>query len=184
MTGIEIWQAVVTDNLKYLTKAPAAIVTLLVSYVIIRIARKLIHTMTTVAKIDRTIQSLILSSVSFVGWVLAIAAVLSVLELHQLSLAVGGSVALVAMALATGLNNVTQDLMAGIFLLSDREFVVGRQVKAGGVEGTLEAISIRKTKIRDANGQIHTVPNRNIDQSTYVIIGDPKGSDQPDKKAS
>ena len=88
------------------------------------------------------------------------------------------------MALATGLNNVTQDLMAGIFLLSDREFVVGRQVKAGGVEGTLEAISIRKTKIRDANGQIHTVPNRNIDQSTYVIIGDPKGSDQPDKKAS
>lgn len=182
MTGIEIWESMIADNVKYLTKIPAALLTLVVAYVIIRIARNVIKTMTSIAKVDRMIQSMILSTVSFVGWIFALAAVLSVLELNQLSLAVGGSVALVAMALATGLNSVTQDLMAGIFLLSDREFIVGQHVKAGGVEGTVEALSIRKTKIRDANGQMHTIPNRNIDQSTYVIIG--KNSDRPGNKAS
>ena len=73
------------------------------------------------------------------------------------------------MALATGLNSVAQDLLAGIFLLSDEKFTVGIRVKAGGVEGTVEELTIRKTRIRDDNGELHTVPNRNVDSATYII---------------
>ena len=87
------------------------------------------------------------SAIGFVGWILIVAAALGVMNLSQLSLAIGGSVALVAMALATGLNNITQDVLAGIFLLLDRRFRLGSRVRAAGVEGTVEALTIRKTLI-------------------------------------
>jgi len=102
-----------------------------------RLAKRAIITATSLAKLDRTVQTMIQSVVSFVGWVLTLAAVLNVMELSQLSLALGGSIALVAMALTTGLNNVAQDLLSGIFLLGDKEFVTGKWVLAGGVEGRI-----------------------------------------------
>lgn len=170
MESIEITRSIIEGNLKYLTKLPAALVTLAIAYVLLRIGRRLLRSAMTIARIDPAIQSMALSAASFAGWVLAIAAALSVMELNQLSLALGGSVALIAMALATGLNNVTQDLMAGMFLLSDKEFTIGQRVKAGGVEGTLVELTIRKTKIKDDNGYVHTVPNRNVDGAIYVIV--------------
>ena len=167
-----MWQNIIEGNIKYLTKLPAAIVTLGIAYVLLRVARKVLTTAMNVARVDKAIQSMVLSAVNFAGWIFALAAALSVMELNQLSLALGGSVALIAMALATGLNGVTQDLMAGMFLISDDDFTVGRRVKAAGVEGRLEALTIRKTKIRDDNGQVHTIPNRNVDGATYTIIPD------------
>ena len=59
---------------------------------------------------------------------------------------------------------MTQDLLAGIFLLGDKEFCKRRvRIKAGGVEGELEELTIRKTRIRDAEGNLHVDPNRNVD---------------------
>lgn len=180
MDGMTIWETMIESNVTYLTKVPAALFTLAVAYIVIRAARRIIVTATSLARVDRTVQSMILSVVSFAGWILALAAALNVIGLSQLSLAVGGSVALIAMALATGLNSVTQDLMAGMFLIGDDEFAVGKRVKAGGIEGVLEGLTIRKTKIRDDNGQVHTIPNRSVDSGTYVIIG-PKDA-KPDEK--
>ena len=115
---------------------------------------------------------MVLSVVSFAGWIFGLAAALSVMELHQLSLALGGSIALITMAMATGLNSVTQDLMAGMFLIGDEEFTVGKRVKAGGVEGNIVGVSIRKTRIQDDSGQVHTIPNRNVDGAIYIIMDD------------
>lgn len=180
MEGLNIWEHMIEGNLRYLTKLPAALVTLAGAIVLLKLARKLVATGARFARVDPSIQSMILSVLNFVGWTLALAAALSVMELNQLSLALGGSVALIAMALATGLNSVAQDLMAGIFLLGEEHFRVGNRVKAGGVEGVVEALSIRKTKIRDDEGRLHTVPNRTIDQSTYVLI--PAGSGAEEQK--
>jgi len=128
------------------------------------------------AHLEATAKSLLSSSVSFVGWVIGISATLNALGLTQVSLALGGSVALVAMALATGLNTVSQDLLAGIYLLSDDDFVIGARVRAAGVEGEIIRLSMRKTKVKDKDGLIYAIPNRNIDAATYTIVekGPPK----------
>lgn len=161
----------------YVEKLPAALVTLVIAYILIRLAKSAVLKVTALARADRTIQTMFQSVVGFVGWILALAAVLNVMELSQLSLALGGSIALIAMALTTGLNNVAQDLLSGIFLLSDREFATGKWVKAGGVEGRVEELTIRKTRIRDRDGNLHTIPNRNVDGATYVIM--PAAADDP-----
>lgn len=169
MDDISVWQSIVVNNLDYVTRIPAALFTLGVGYLIIRVARRVIAGAAKVARVEVAVRSMIVSTTNFVGWILNIAAALSVMQLHQLSLALGGSIALVAMALATGLNSVTQDLLAGIFLLSDGEFKVGVRTKAGGVEGIVEELTIRKTRIRDDAGNLHTVPNRNVDGAVYMI---------------
>lgn len=179
MEDLSIWQTIVVDNLDYVSKIPSAILTLLIGYFILRAVKGIVGGATSVAKIDGTMRSMILSTVGFAGWVLIIAAALSVMQLHQLSLALGGSIALVAMALATGLNSVAQDLLAGIFLLADEQFNVGVRTKAGGVEGIVEELTIRKTRIRDADGHLHTVPNRSVDSGTYIIY---KDDDEPGEK--
>jgi len=170
MEGIANLGSMIEANWKYVEKLPAAAVTLVIAYVVITLTKKAILAATGLARINRAVQTMVNSAVNFVGWVLALSAVLNVMELTQLSLALGGSIALIAMALATGLNNVTQDLMAGIFLLGDRDFAKGAWVRAGGVEGELEELTIRKARIRDAEGNLHVVPNRNIDGGTYVIV--------------
>ena len=59
--------------------------------------------------------------------------------------------------------------MAGIFLITDEDFTVGRVIKTAGLEGTLKQVSIRKTKIVDNEGHLHVIPNRTIDGATYTI---------------
>jgi len=168
--GVKVWQEMLAENIQYVARVPAAIVTVLVGYVVLRLVQAMVNRAATVAGVQAAIRSMVSSAIGFVGWILIVAAALGVMNLSQLSLAIGGSVALVAMALATGLNNITQDVLAGIFLLSDRRFRLGSRVRAAGVEGTVEALTIRKTLIRDDDGCLHTVPNRNIDSATYVIL--------------
>lgn len=174
-------QAVIETNLVYVKKFPAAVFTILLGFIVIRIIRTVVRRGMIAAKLDSTLQSMVLSAISFAGWTITFAAALNVLDLGQLSLALGGSIALIAMALATGLNSVTQDLLAGIFLLGDNDFTAGKRVRAGGVEGNITMLSVRKTKIRDKDGNLHTIPNRTVDGGTYVILAPEK--EQPEVKS-
>lgn len=164
------WQPLSTSTLEYLEKAPNALITLIVTYVVVKLLKRIAVATLRLARADETLRSLILSIVGFVGWVMGISAALNALGLTQISLALGGSVALVAMALASGLSSVAQDLLAGIFLFIDEDFSIGKRVKAAGIEGVVTQLSIRKTKIRDSQGLLHTIPNRTIDGAIYTVI--------------
>ncbi|NLJ25544.1 MAG: mechanosensitive ion channel [Firmicutes bacterium] len=153
-----------------LNKLPAAIFTLAVGAVVVKAIRFITGRATVVARLDPTLGTLLQSVVGFAGWVFVLAAATASLGMQQVSLALGGSIALVAMALASSVNSVTQDLLAGVFLIADQDFKVGYTVKAAGLEGQVESVTIRKTKIRDKEGVLHTVPNRLIDNATYTLL--------------
>lgn len=182
METFSLSSELLTQSAQYLAKVPGAIITLLATWIIIRLVKKIIKTATQLTKVDPTAQSLLSSGAGFVGWVVGIAATLNALGLQQISLALGGSVALVAMALATGLNTISQDLLAGIFLLSDDDFNIGAKVRTTGLEGEIMKLTIRKTKIMDRDGMIHVIPNRNIDAATFTIISPAPGHDYYSKK--
>lgn len=175
----DAWAApLLAQTADYLGKMPAALITLLMGAVIIKLLQMIVIRAAAIARVDRTLASLLKSIIGFAGWVMTLAAAMAAMGLQQISLALGGSVALVAMALASGLNTITQDLMAGIFLISDEDFRVGYTVKAAGLEGVIEQVTIRKTKIRDAQGLLHAIPNRTIDSATYTVVSAPKPGKQ------
>lgn len=153
-----------------LSKLPAAIFTLAIGALVVKALKLIVGRATKMTRIDPTLGTLLQSMASFAGWVFVLAAATASLGMQQVSLALGGSIALVAMALASSVNSVTQDLLAGVFLIADQDFKVGYTVKTGNLEGVVESVTIRKTKIRDAEGVLHTVPNRLIDNATYTLL--------------
>ena len=65
-------------------------------------------------------------------------------------------------AAGLGAQSLVKDWIAGFFIIYDNQFGVGDVVRAAGVSGTVEALSLRHTELRDGEGFIHFVPNGEI----------------------
>ncbi|MGH2532044.1 MAG: mechanosensitive ion channel family protein [Thermomicrobiales bacterium] len=62
-------------------------------------------------------------------------------------------------AVALGLQDILRSIVAGIFILVERPFMVGDQIKVRDVEGRVESIGLRRTTIRADSGELISVPN-------------------------
>lgn len=80
------------------------------------------------------------------------------------SLSVGG--------LALGL--AAQDTLANLFgaaaVFIDKPFKVGDRIKLGEVDGLVEEVGLRSTRIRNTEGYLVTIPNKTMGNATIVNI--------------
>jgi small-conductance mechanosensitive channel len=79
---------------------------------------------------------------------------------------------LAGVALGFGAQRVVADLLSGFFLVSENQFGPGEVVEvaspgsASGISGTVEAVSLRTTRLRTAKGELVIVANGEIRQVT------------------
>ena len=80
------------------------------------------------------------------------------------SLSIGG--------LAIGL--AAQDTLANLFgavaIFADRPFRIGDRVKLDAVDGTVEGIGLRSTRVRNLDGHLVTIPNKTMGNATITNI--------------
>jgi small-conductance mechanosensitive channel len=82
--------------------------------------------------------------------------------------------AVVGVALGFGAQRLVQDLLAGFFIIAERQYGFGDLISIagigipGGVVGTVEDVTLRMTKIRTANGEVIITPNGSIAQLTNL----------------
>ena len=86
--------------------------------------------------------------------------VVSELGFNITSLVAGTSV--VAVTIAFGLQNVVKDLVAGVTMLVEDQFGVGDYIDMKEASGTVEAIGLRTTTLRDDSGNAWYVRNGEI----------------------
>src|SRR5690606_21010596 len=55
-----------------------------------------------------------------------------------------------------------KDFLAGIFMLIEDQYGVGDVIDVGEASGTVEAVTLRTTRLRDVNGTVWHVPNGQI----------------------
>ncbi|MBF6073012.1 mechanosensitive ion channel family protein [Nocardia beijingensis] len=114
-----------------------------------------------------------------ITWVvLTIVYVLITMEvLRRLGFAVTGLVAPAAVlgaALGFGAQRIVQDILAGFFLITERQYGFGDVVRiavtgaAEQAEGTVEDVTLRITTLRNADGEVITVPNGQIVKVTNL----------------
>ncbi|MFD6161270.1 mechanosensitive ion channel family protein [Nocardia sp. NPDC060256] len=114
-----------------------------------------------------------------VTWVvLTIAYVLIGMEvLQRLGFAVTGLVAPAAVlgaALGFGAQRIVQDILAGFFLITERQYGFGDVVRIAVTgasemaEGTVEDVTLRITTLRNSDGEVITVPNGQIVKVTNL----------------
>ncbi len=93
-------------------------------------------------------------------FVIACVGVVAILEEWQFNVgAVLGGLGLVGMAVALGAQSMIANLFAGVTIFLDGIFERGDWIKGGGVEGTVEDIGFRTTKIRRFDKALITIPN-------------------------
>ncbi|EUJ39101.1 mechanosensitive ion channel family protein [Brochothrix campestris] len=76
--------------------------------------------------------------------------------------AIIASAGIVGLAVAFGAQGLVSDVVTGFFILLERQLDVGDNITIGAVKGTVELLGLRTTQIRDLNGTLHFIPNREI----------------------
>jgi len=105
------------------------------------------------------------SLAGFAIWTIAVITILGELGINLGPLV--ASAGIVGLALGFGAQSLVKDFLAGIFILIEDQYGVGDLVDAGElagmpVVGTVEAVSLRTTRLRDADGTVWHVPNGQI----------------------
>jgi small conductance mechanosensitive channel len=72
------------------------------------------------------------------------------------------SAGVVGIAIGFGAQSLVKDFFSGFFLLFEDQLGVGDVVDVGEAAGTVEAVSLRRTRLRDVNGTVWHVPNGEI----------------------
>ncbi len=82
--------------------------------------------------------------------------------------AVLGSLGLVGMAVALGAQDFIANMFAGLTIFLDRLFEKGNWIKTPDVEGNVEAIGFRATKVRQFDKALVTIPNSKLASEALI----------------
>jgi len=69
------------------------------------------------------------------------------------------SAGILGVALGFGAQSLVKDFLSGIFLILEDQYGVGDTVDVGAASGTVEAVGMRVTRLRDVNGTVWYVRN-------------------------
>ena len=107
-----------------------------------------------------TMGSLLKSIVS--GVVFTVIALMFVSELGYDIAPLIASAGIIGVALGFGSQTLVKDFLSGIFMIFEDQYGVGDVVDLGEASGTVEAVSLRVTRLRDVNGTVWYVRNGEI----------------------
>ncbi len=107
--------------------------------------------------------------------VVVIYVIAAIMVVDRLGIPLGSFVApvtVVGVALGFGAQRIVQDLLAGFFVVAERQYGYGDLIKLAvpsvsePVIGTVESVSLRTTRMRTAKGEVVVTPNGQIVQVT------------------
>jgi small conductance mechanosensitive channel len=81
------------------------------------------------------------------------------------------SAGIAGVAIGLAAQNIVKDVLNGILILVEDQFNVGDTVRIAGLAGTVEAMTLRKTTVRDADGTLYVVPNSQITTVANLSVG-------------
>ena len=91
--------------------------------------------------------------------------IFAITVIAELGFAVGpliASAGIVGIALGFGAQSLVSDFLSGIFMIFEDQYGVGDVVDLGEAIGTVEAVGLRVTRLRDINGTVWYVRNGEI----------------------
>lgn len=104
--------------------------------------------------------SLLSSAVTGIVFTIVVVMILSALGIDVAPVLAGAGV--VGVALGFGSQSLVKDFVSGIFMIFEDQYGVGDMVDVGEATGTVEAVSLRVTRLRDVNGTVWYVRNGEI----------------------
>jgi moderate conductance mechanosensitive channel len=163
----EYWRQDTVEWLRH--HAPKIVGVIIISVVLLAILRQLTAALTRYSRYQtlgvraqqlRTLAGVINSFGTFIILFLAMVQVLPIFGLDIRPLL--ASAGIVGLAIGFGAQTLVRDVINGFFILVEDQYAVGDTIRAAGVTGTVEELTLRRTILRDADGAVHTVPNSEV----------------------
>jgi small-conductance mechanosensitive channel len=151
-------------------KLPHLVVVIVIAIVLTRIVSLGTRRMATVAerkdaRPDRhsqvkTFAGVLRTTLNGILWTLTALQVLTILGVNLGPLLASAGIAGVAIGLAA--QTIVKDVLNGMLIILEDQFNIGDTVRLTGMTGTVEAMTLRRTEIRDGDGTLYIVPNSQI----------------------
>jgi small conductance mechanosensitive channel len=107
-----------------------------------------------------TIGSVLKSTASFTILVITCLLILSELQVNLAPFIAGSSI--IGVALGFGAQNIVKDFLSGMFMTLEDQYGVGDVIDFEKASGTVEAVGLRTTTLRDVNGTVWYVRNGEV----------------------
>src|SRR5581483_10072562 len=159
------------DTMNFLRHdVPKIVLVVIGALVLIRILRAITKGMTSVRSRnlapgirDQQIRTLAGVINSIGTFVILFVGALEVLKYVGLDLApLLASAGIAGLAIGFGAQTLVKDFINGFFVLLEDQYNIGDNVQLGGVRGTVEDMTLRRTVLRDDDGTVHIIPNSQV----------------------
>lgn len=107
-----------------------------------------------------TVGKLMASVIRYMSFVVAFFLVLSAWGVETPTLLAGAGI--IGLGLSFGAQSLIEDIIAGLFIIFEKQFVVGHIVEINDRRGIVREIGIRTTKVEDLNGDVLIINNSDI----------------------
>jgi small conductance mechanosensitive channel len=81
------------------------------------------------------------------------------------------SAGIAGVAIGLAAQSIVKDMLNGVLILIEDQFDVGDTVRLAGLAGTVEAMTLRKTTVRDGDGTLYIIPNSQITTVANQNVG-------------
>jgi small conductance mechanosensitive channel len=159
-----------------LTSGPHILITLLLTIIALRATKMLSNRFTAlvIKKSDDPEfhkRTNTLASIIRYALIVLIIIVATMIILKELGVEIGPLLAaagIVGLAVGFGAQSLVKDVISGFFILLEDQVRVGDVVQIAGKSGVVEKIHLKTTILRDLAGNVHFVPNGQIDSVTNM----------------
>jgi small-conductance mechanosensitive channel len=107
-----------------------------------------------------TIGAVLRSVVAALIWATAAVMILDTLDVNLAAIGIGASI--IGVAVGFGAQSLVKDFISGVFMIVEDQYGVGDVIDTGVASGTVEGVSLRTTRLRDAEGIVWHIPNGSI----------------------
>jgi moderate conductance mechanosensitive channel len=121
------------------------------------------------AKRLRTITGVVRMVFSLTVWAVAVLTIMATWGIPMTPLVTVG--ATIGVAIGFGAQDFVKDVIGGFFVLVEDQYAVGDVVRIADVSGSVEAITLRSTVLRDLDGNRHFVPNGQVRVASNMTSG-------------
>lgn len=156
----------VDSTVRIVPRAIAAFLVLLFFWLLARSVRAVLRRLFSRTVDDLTVESLIKQLTYYAILALGFFVALDALGFDPTTVAAG--LGLTGIVLGFALKDILSNFVSGLLLLTLRPFKIGDQIVVGELEGSVERIELRATKLRAYDGRVMLVPNADVFTSRIV----------------
>ena len=161
------------------TKLPKLLVIALIAFALSRLLRLITHHMTNLARQAAAGPGRVAEVKTMAGVIRATGLAIIGLIAGFMSLdAIGfnlapllASAGIAGVAIGLAAQTIVKDMLNGFLILVEGQYSVGDTVHLAGVSGVVEALTLRRTTVRDADGTLYVVPNSQITTVANLSAG-------------